>query len=252
MGSGQGKTRRVQSSRGGSQDEETLRGLHNQWQAADLRAPRQQTATVASAKHPSQNEDRALCDPAKGIAAVFDGMGGEDGGEMASSTACGLFTERLEERSEQTDDLEAAGMWLRQTLMEAGQAVRVNQRLYSDLKEQAATGIVVQLIGNKALVSSVGDSRVYRYSAEGGLERLGYWEDHRPEMRELNVRLDEVDTREELRGNEELLNHFYQRNIIDEALGYTTKWPGASEHDVASGDILFACTDGIHDNLTGA
>src|ERR1017187_2879938 len=97
MGSGKGKTHRLQTSSSAPQDEATLQGLHEQWQAADLRAPRQQTATMACADHPRNNEDRALCDPSRGVAAVFDGMGGLAGGEMASSTACGLFTERLEE-----------------------------------------------------------------------------------------------------------------------------------------------------------
>ena len=233
-------------------DEDALLKLRDQWQAAELRAPREQTTTLACADHPKENEDRALCDPRLGIAAVFDGMGGEDGGEEAARSACGVFVERLGDFSvEGESERETAGKWLLDIFREADQAVRVNQRLNYDTRRQATTGIATKLVGDKVLVSSIGDSRAYRYSKNDGLERIGHYEAHIPEMREMDIRLDEVNTLEELMANKELLQRYKHRNVIDEVLGYTTRGSYVSEYDVSSGDLVFVCTDGIHDNLTG-
>ena len=40
--------------------------------------------TKAHEGHPERNEDALLVDPQRGLAAVFDGVGGSEGGEVAS------------------------------------------------------------------------------------------------------------------------------------------------------------------------
>ena len=40
--------------------------------------------TQAHEGHPERNEDTLLVDPLRGLAAVFDGVGGSEGGEVAS------------------------------------------------------------------------------------------------------------------------------------------------------------------------
>jgi len=43
----------------------------------------------------SNNEDRVLCEPALGIFAVVDGVGGESAGEVAAETAVEVLRARL-------------------------------------------------------------------------------------------------------------------------------------------------------------
>src|SRR3954468_23168980 len=64
--------------------------------AADEAAPRRDAATLCAARHPDVNEDRVLCDPAEGVAAVFDGIGGQAGGELAARAACGAMAMALD------------------------------------------------------------------------------------------------------------------------------------------------------------
>src|SRR5690554_5336026 len=50
------------------------------------------------------NEDRYLCDPAAGIYAVVDGMGGQAAGEQAAEIAVKMLRARLERRTGSTAD----------------------------------------------------------------------------------------------------------------------------------------------------
>ena len=50
------------------------------------------------------NEDRYLCDPAHGIYAVVDGMGGEAAGEEAAAIAVKMLAARLERKTGTTAD----------------------------------------------------------------------------------------------------------------------------------------------------
>ena len=45
------------------------------------------THSIPNTNHPDHNEDRVIADETKRFAAVFDGVGGSENGEMASRTA---------------------------------------------------------------------------------------------------------------------------------------------------------------------
>jgi len=233
-------------------DTAVLEELEKEWIEASLRAPKGHSVTVTNVDHPDSNEDRVLCDTKKQIAAVFDGMGGAAGGERSAQIACGVFTQELELLDDKpATDIIQAKEWLANTLLTAGQAVHTNKYLHREARNGGTTGVAVQVIGKKALTITVGDSRGYRWSAKTGLDRLTYeWEPWGEEQEEIVRRLDEVSERKELNENLELMRHFVSRNVIQEELSTKLSRADVHEHDVEEGDIVFVCSDAIHDNLT--
>lgn len=99
-------------------------------------------------------EDELFADQKKGIFAVFDGMGGEFGGEEASKTAASAMGEILEHVNPKTSE-------------ELGRVLtRIAHRIERNPKAGATTGVTRRIIttrdGKKKLIyANVGDSRIY-------------------------------------------------------------------------------------------
>jgi serine/threonine protein phosphatase PrpC len=60
-----------------------------------------------------------------------------------------------------------------------------------------------------------------------------------------------VSSRTELDSDPPLWTLFANRHIIDVELGTLKTSPTLSEHELAAGDLLIVCSDGVSDNLTG-
>ena len=71
--------------------------------AADAAAPRDAHANLAKHARPDWSEDRGLADHQRGVAVVFDGMGGYNGGERASEAALGSVAIHLDALPEPAD-----------------------------------------------------------------------------------------------------------------------------------------------------
>lgn len=216
---------------------------------ADARAPRHGCATVPAARHPDRNEDRVLCDAANGAAAVFDGIGGEAGGELAARAACGAMAINLA-RLPQREEVEARRRWLTAALKSGHDAIRLSRRLHQDSAGQGTTALAVVLAGDKVLTACIGDSRAYRIRG-ASLELIA--DEHadatsRPPMADA---LDRLTSLEELQGaDNDLKWAFAHRNILSAALGDGVQ-ATVREHEVASDDLILLASDGVHDNLTG-
>ena len=214
---------------------------------ADRAAPRRHTASVRAARHPDRNEDRVLCDPELGVAAVFDGIGGEAGGELASRAACGAMAIALQSLPPR-HDLEGRRRWLAGALESCERAIALSRRLHEDAPGQGTTVVAAVLAGTRLLTACVGDSRAYR-ARNGCFELIA--DEHesvtpRPAMADA---VDRVATVEDLaRGPKDLTWAFMHRNIIGAALGDDSS-PTLHEHEVAPGDLIAITSDGVHDNL---
>lgn len=217
---------------------------------ADERAPRHGCATVCAARHPDSNEDRVLCDADKGVAAVFDGIGGEAGGELASRAACGAMAINLA-RLPRYEDVDARRRWLTAALASCRDAIALSRRLHEDSANQGTTALAAVLAADKVLTVCVGDSRAYRVRNHA-LELLA--DEHedttpRPPMADA---LDRISRVEDLAAaDKDLRWAFLHRNILSAALGGDLR-PVVREHDVAPGDLIVLASDGVHDNLTRA
>jgi PPM family protein phosphatase len=216
--------------------------------AADEAAPRRDAATLCAARHPDVNEDRVLCDPGNGVAAVFDGIGGQAGGELAARAACGAMAMALDHLPAR-EDLEGRRSWLAAAVQSGHAAISLSKRLHGDFAGQGTTAVAVVLTCDKALTMCVGDSRVYRVRS-GQLSLIA--DEHedsvpRPAMADA---LDRVASAEDFEGApKDLPWAFTYRNIVSTELGSDTVTATVHEHDVVPGDLILVVSDGVHDNL---
>ncbi len=208
-------------------------------------------SSLTSERHPDRNEDSLLIDEKNNLFAVFDGVGGHDGGEVASGAAkdtASLMAEGVAEFS----DLATAEEYLRQILITANEDV-----IYAN-PEAATTAVLAKIhqINGVTYVSvaHVGDSRAYLLS-DGVLKALTT--DHTP-FRQPGFTLDAMNQQEKLADTDTIsvlspaeIAAFRQRNIIGACLGRGYEVKADIKHfAVKPGDSIILTSDGIHDNLT--
>jgi len=210
-------------------------------------------SSVASEKHRERNEDSILIDTSNNMYAVFDGVGGYDGGDIASREARDCTSEMARD-VEEFSSLKAADTYLRGILIDA------NKQILERAPGAATTAVLAKIHRiNGALYASVahaGDSRAYLLS-DGVLKALTT--DHTPFRQEGQ-------THEAMRQQEKLadaesfsrlsdieMEMFKRRNIIGACLGLGHEFRADVKHfAVKTGDMVILTSDGVHDNLTSA
>lgn len=220
-------------------------------------------STIPSQDHPDSNEDAVLIDTVLDIVAVFDGVGGYEGGEVASRIAAHAVLAIWRRQSETANDLPALRTVMREALLDADRQVRAAVERQPDLTGMATTAIVTKIWETPdhrhlLIHGHVGDSRLYILRARGSLDRvtiddgilsthvaLGLMSEEEALMIDQAENWNDLDDRQK--------RYFYQRGLITQAIG------GRGEPDVHVGEVevypgdrVLVCSDGIHDNLTEA
>ncbi len=194
----------------------------------------------------ANNEDALLARPELGLFAVADGMGGYEGGEVASRAAVdamdGFFS-----RSAGDPDL----TWpfgLDRALTFAENLLRVavylaNKAVFAR-KEQptrrmGSTVAALLLRDGDAVVAHVGDSRVYRLR-DGNLDQLT--RDHSL-YEEVAKAAD---------GDPPPRSEYPYANVITRALGTPCPEPDLRHVPLRPGDLFLICSDGLTEKLERA
>lgn len=191
------------------------------------------------------NEDNYLVDKKIGLFVVCDGMGGHAAGEIASALAVRALHEELKKEAELLADYRVGARGGTRvtrpnitSLLEFA-VNRASSRVHAEaVKDQDKRGMgttlaAVLVLGHEAFVIWVGDSRVYHLRG-GVLSQLT--EDH-------NV-YNELVRRKRL--SREQADKVAQKNAITRAVGiYEHVEPETLVIDLASGDRLLLCTDGL-------
>ena len=187
-----------------------------------------------------RNEDAIDWDMRLGLAMVADGMGGMQGGDVASATALRSIKSDLRRalaeartHDERPPTCEERGSLVVELVRRANQAVRQGAARDPRLNGMGTT-LVMGLIGSDHLtVAHVGDSRMYRLRGRS-LQRLT--EDHTM-VQEL-VGRGSMDAREAAQSR--------NRNVITRALGvYPDVIVDIAHHDLQAGDLYMLCSDGL-------
>ena len=180
------------------------------------------------------NQDRFLAIPKRGLFAVFDGVGGQRAGEVASQTAAETIEEAFTHNSADGASVEL----IRRAIDFANRDVFELAESDPAYKTMATTVALIHVDGNRVTVAHVGDSRVYRL--EDG--------------RFYRETVDHTDLNDDIRagrtaggGGVELAS----RNVINRALGVES----GVEVEIKSirageGARFLLCSDGIYRHMS--
>jgi len=194
-----------------------------------------------------RNEDAIDWDLQLGLVMVADGMGGSQGGDIASRTALQSIKEDLRRA---LADSERHGVRALTREVRASLVVELVRRANQGVRKSASrdtrllgmgTTLVMALVGPDFVTSAhVGDSRMYRLR-KGTIARLT--EDH--SMVQELVQRGQMDERQAA--------HSRHRNVITRALGIAQDVVvDVKHHPTQPGDIFMLCSDGLTNMLPDA
>ncbi|HEU4391197.1 MAG TPA: protein phosphatase 2C domain-containing protein, partial [Blastocatellia bacterium] len=178
------------------------------------------------------NQDSLLVSTERGLFAVFDGVGGQKAGEVASRTAAETVAEALDNRQNGSpaDAIRAAIEFANRDIIEL--AEREPQ-----YRTMATTVALAKLHGGGVTIAHLGDSRVYRYET-GKLYRETV--DHTEENDLIRAGLAKPGQSRNSPSNE-----------INRALGVDPEPEiEIKTIPVAEGSRLLLCTDGVYRHLS--
>jgi PPM family protein phosphatase len=170
------------------------------------------------------NEDNFLHEPGLRLFAVADGMGGHEGGEVASAIAVQRLREAVCKARTDASAEDVLGSAMEQTHAAVCAARR------GRLKHMGSTLSALLLRAGHAAIGHVGDSRIYRLR-RGVLELLTRDHSLAEELRRQGVVL----------GEEHMLSH-----VITRALGTDSGCADLQRVSLSAGDVLLLCSDGLH------
>ena len=179
------------------------------------------------------NEDSFFVDEKMGLFIIADGMGGHNGGEVASKLAVQTTDSFIRERIDtlRTDD-EVCHLLSEAIKVANGRIFEAGEQDVS-LRGMGATLSIVLCCGKKAHISHIGDSRIYLIRNRKILQLT---KDHSI-VAEL--------IREGRLSPEKAKTH-HLRNMLSQVVGVSYQLtPDNFSIDMESGDYLLLCSDGL-------
>ena len=184
----------------------------------------------------TSNEDYFSALPAQGFAAVADGMGGHNAGEVASKLAIEAVIEELlpgdgPASSDSTENLLLVG----QAVETANETVFRLSGEHPELYGMGTTLVVTLFRADLVFFAHVGDSRMYRYR-DGSMQRLTRDHSLIQEIIDHGIFHNRAEARAAGVGE----------NILTRSLGLAgTVDVDVGDSRVQSGDIYLLCSDGL-------
>ena len=167
-----------------------------------------------------------------GLYVVADGLGGHQGGEIASQLTIEAIHARFSQ-SPPRPETAPVGDWLKEAAMAANQAVLAHQEDQTQAKKMGSTVVMALVVAEGAHIANVGDSRAYQLNSEQ-LKQISV--DH--SLVERLVQIGQL-TREEARTHK-------NRNVLYNSLGDKTEIEVGLYHiQFQPGDRLLLCSDGL-------
>ncbi|MEM9193685.1 MAG: cyclic nucleotide-binding domain-containing protein, partial [Myxococcota bacterium] len=189
------------------------------------------------------NEDAFLIDEGLGLYVVCDGMGGHAGGDVASEMAADTLRSFLRQRRDDLDKMrdgapaDEAATWMQRGVQAASATVFHYASQDKARRGMGCTCSAILLLGNKAVMGHVGDSRVY---LKRGGEVYQLSEDH-TYLREA-VKQGIITPEDAAESN--------LSNVVTRAVGpKPTVMVDTLVFDVLPGDTFLLCSDGLHNYM---
>ena len=161
---------------------------------------------------------------------VADGMGGHAGGDIASA----LVAQRVAQADAVYESAEQAGQILKDTIWQANHVLRDACQEHPELSGMGTTFSGMLIVGDKATIAHIGDSRIYR-ARDGEVKQIT--NDHTFVQRLVETGRITA---------EEALVH-PRRSVLMRVLGDMEEFPeiDIETYDVLPGDRWMMCSDGL-------
>ncbi|RYF73024.1 MAG: Stp1/IreP family PP2C-type Ser/Thr phosphatase [Comamonadaceae bacterium] len=191
----------------------------------------------------ANNEDAVEFDAALGLAILADGMGGYNGGEVASGMAVALLRAsfgRWIAHSGPAAPVRAMYRALQASVDEANDAIYEAGIANPKLQGMGTTLVLAAFGADRAVIGHIGDSRCYRLR------------DHRLELltRDHSLLQEQLDAGAI---TAEAAARSPHRNLVTRALGIEPKvLLEMHAHDALAGDLYLLCSDGLSELVSDA
>ena len=167
------------------------------------------------------------------LCVVCDGMGGAKSGNIASSLAVDVFVEEIRRSWKSSLDGEKIDLMLESAVKLANFTVFDQSQQFEDFSGMGTTLVAALIRKNRATVVNVGDSRAYKVDADGICQLT---KDH--SLVQMMVERGEL--------TPELARTYPGKNFITRAIGTEPTVQCDIFHlDVAKGDFILLCSDGL-------
>lgn len=168
---------------------------------------------------------------------VCDGMGGNNGGDIASKIAVKIISENISDYLRENQSAEYIIGLMKESVELASKAIFDEAKKDEDLKGMGTTVVLSVISNNYLYVVHAGDSRAYLIR-NSNIKQIST--DH--SMVQHMVEIGEITAKE-------ARNHS-QKNIITKALGVESNVnPDHSTIELNDKDVILLCTDGLSNHL---
>jgi serine/threonine protein phosphatase PrpC len=185
----------------------------------------------------SGNEDNLLLQPAIGLFAVADGMGGHAAGEVASRMAIETLDDSIGQNGLEGLIPESAGERLVEAFQQGNRKICDSVQTRDEWRGMGTTIVALMTVGDQAVIGHVGDSRAYLLRG-GELQRLTNDHSWVSEQVRLGLMTDDEAHKHPL------------RNIVTRAMGNRIDLQvELTRHAIEEGDLFLLCSDGLNSML---
>ncbi len=201
------------------------------------------TYALSIAGRRTNNEDSICASPELGLFIDADGMGGSEGGEVASALAVEAIHDLVRTTASDADvtwpyKIDPQRSFSENELIVATRLAgdRIAARRAGELREMGSTVAVLRITREHAVIAHVGDSRIYRLR-DGALAQLTIDHSLVAQLEASGLKPDAA---------------FQWRHVVTRALGTPTAEPDVQRDVVRAGDVFLLCSDGLSEVLEPA
>jgi serine/threonine protein phosphatase PrpC len=181
----------------------------------------------------STNQDSICMHPQKSFFAVADGMGGHNGGDIASQMSVKLMPEFLD-RAEIEDPAEL----LIQSIKYVNKTIYQHGQENEELRGMGTTVTAVMISGSEMHIANVGDSRAYLINKR---KLYQVSRDHSLVQEKLNIGIYD---RDQAKADP-------QKNVLIRTVGFEPNVDvDTYKYKIQKNDIFLLCSDGLHGKVS--
>jgi protein phosphatase len=181
------------------------------------------------------NQDSICLDPQHSFFAVADGMGGHNGGDIASQLSTSLMPNYLSQSSEKEDSV-----LMNNLIQKINSAILERAQQEPELSGMGTTISAIKFSGANLIIGNVGDSRVYMINNQHIYQLT---RDHSFVQEKLNMN---IYSREDAARDP-------QKNVLVRSVGFDAELQvDVFTYRISKNDMFIICSDGLHGKVSDA